>query len=209
MWRKKEDTKTELENGILEDLMDNWNSVEWNVIYINWPILSSFYNDVTKKMRQVVKNESIRKDWKIIIYVNSPWGSLDDAFNFISMINLAKTHWVKIITVVTSLAASAASIIAIQWDERYVSEFAGHVIHFPRWTTFQASPSQLDNNVKEFKFVNDITVNIYKKFTKLKDIESKMEQDNFWIWWADDLIKQWFADYKLEESDLDTVINTL
>ena len=67
----------------------------------------------------------------------------------------------------------------------------------------------MENNLDFFKYVNKKTVDIYKKYTRIKDVEKKMSQNNFGIRGSDELIKQWLADYKLEESDLDTVINTL
>ena len=198
--KKTEQKKTEpsSKSNELEFLSESEHDFKDNVIYINWEINDSFF-EITKKLKDIVKKQAKLKDGKIIIYVNSPGGDLIETFNFLSIINQAKQLGIKIITVVTSFIASAASTIAIQWDERYVSDFAAHLLHFPRWVSYQENPDQLDNNNKMRKFYNDTLVNMYKKFTKLKDPEKKMTQNNFTIRWADELIKHWFADFKLEE----------
>ena len=170
-----------------------------NVIYINGEISDSFF-ELTKKLKEIVSKQSKLREWKIVIYINSPWGDLIETFNFLSIIDHAKQLGIKIITVVTSLIASAASVIAIQGDERYVSKFAAHLIHFPRWVSYQENPDQLENNNKMWKFYNETLVSTYKRFTKLRDPEKKMTQDNYTIRGADELIKQWFADFRLEDS---------
>jgi hypothetical protein len=67
---------------------------------------------------------------------------------------------------------------------------------------YSETPAQAENNKKRWDWLNKMVVEIYKKHTKLKDVEKKMEQNNFSIMGGADLIKQGFSDFLIEDSDI-------
>jgi len=198
----KQPSNNEPKQNSFDDILDQSNhSFEDNVIFIHGVIDESF-NVIIKWLRNIIRQQSKLKNGKIVIYIDSPWWLLDTTLSFIALINQAKSQKIKIITIVTALAWSCASLIAIQGQERYASVSAYHIIHYPRGMFFVNSPDQFDNESRWNKFFNETLVGIYKEFTKIKDLEKKMAQDNYWIYWSDDLIKYWLADHKLEDSPI-------
>lgn len=67
---------------------------------------------------------------RIILYIDSPGGTLKDCFKFIDCVEIMKRlHGVHLVTVCTGMVASAATLMAIVGDERYVTENATCMIH--------------------------------------------------------------------------------
>ena len=62
--------------------------------------------------------------------INSVGGNVNTMMTIIGLMNIAKLNDIPIITFVLGLAASAASMIAVQGDERYINNISKHFIHF-------------------------------------------------------------------------------
>ena len=62
--------------------------------------------------------------------INSVGGNVNTMMTIIGLINIAKLSDIPVITFVLGLAASAASMIAVQGDERYINKISRHFIHF-------------------------------------------------------------------------------
>jgi len=108
--------------------------------YIGWP-----FNDSAEFVRAI----SSMKQKKILIRINSPGG---DAFEANAMFNAIKDHPSKPTTRIESLAASAASYIALAGKEKQAYKNAMIMIHEPM--------SGMCGNQHEFREVADILAQI-------------------------------------------------
>jgi ATP-dependent Clp protease protease subunit len=108
--------------------------------FIGWP-----FNDSAEFVRAI----SSMKQKKILIRINSPGG---DAFEANAMFNAIKDHPSKPITRIESLAASAASYIALAGKEKQAYKNTMIMIHEPM--------SGMWGNQHEFREVADILAQI-------------------------------------------------
>lgn len=175
-------------------------SSDWNSFFIYGDIDESFSEKIVIPFIKEMKIQKHIKFGEMKIYINSGWWLLYQAMELLSLIEQCKNNLIIVKTFVNSRAASAASIIAVAWQERFVWKNARHLIHHARWWSYQSSPKQLDNNDKNWKEMFKFVTEHYKQYTKIKDIESKLNEDNHYIRWWKNLIKQWLADNIIEDS---------
>ena len=171
-----------------------------NNFYIYWDIDESFSEKIIIPFIQEMKIQKNKRFWEMNIYINSPWWYLNLANELISLMEQCKNNLIIVKTFVPSFAASAASAIAITWQVRFVWLNARHLVHNPRGIDYTASKQQLKNNIENRESMFEQIVNHYKKYTKIKDIETKLDHDNYRIIWWKNLIKQGLADYIIEDS---------
>lgn len=62
--------------------------------------------------------------------INSPGGDVYVMMTLIGLINIAKINGITVNTFVMGVAASAASVIAVQGDNRKISKVSRHFVHF-------------------------------------------------------------------------------
>lgn len=184
-----------------DDWMSFWsNRSRENNFYIYWDIDESFPKDIIVPFIEEMKIQKQRRDSIINIYINSHWGIVSFARELISLIEQCKSNYILVKTIVIDSAASAASLIAITGHVRIVWKNASHIIHNPRWYNFAATEKQIDNETAVYKELLKRSSDHYKKYTKIKDVENKLNEENHSIRWSKNLIKDWFADIALEES---------
>lgn len=148
--------------------------------------------------KYVMSEENINKEFNIVI--NSPGGSVDVMNQISALITMAKLRNIKVVTWVLGWAASAASIIAVQGDDRWMSRNAIHMIHFGSMVEFFSKETEL---AKSFKFTQEYTRRMQKiyldhcpklTYEKLKELE----EDEMGRLWADECLKLGICDHIIE-----------
>ena len=74
--------------------------------------------------------EKANQERRLNIFINSPGGDANTMMTIIGLLNLARLNDIYITTYVLGLAGSAASIIAVQGDYRFMSDISRHFVHF-------------------------------------------------------------------------------
>lgn len=117
----------------------------------------------------------------IEIHISSDGGYAQYALDIISLFDLAKSMGVKIITIVTSNAGSAASLIAVSGHYRVASKYASYMMHFGKSWDFSHNPIMAERNLDNKKFLDNTIVSIYEKQTKLKKVSDLILADGYTI----------------------------
>jgi ATP-dependent protease ClpP protease subunit len=153
-------------------------------------------NIIAPFVEECEKQFGRREPQPINIYISSYGGRVDYGFDLIAQIERAKECGITINTFVTSVACSCGSLIAVTGTNRFVGERAYHLLHFMRGTDYAHNPEMLKRNYENGKFWQTKLVDIYKRYTKIKDIEAKLLADNYMVNGANQCIKLGLADFK-------------
>jgi ATP-dependent protease ClpP protease subunit len=117
----------------------------------------------------------------IEIHISSDGGNAYYALDIISLFDIAKSYGIKIITIVTSNAGSAASLIAVCGHHRVASQYASYMMHFGKQWDFSHNPIMAERNLENKKFMDNNIVSIYEKNTKLENIPDLILADGYTI----------------------------
>lgn len=182
-------------NGASSGKSQNW--AKGNNFYIfdeiddEFPssIIVPFINELERQLGQ-------KHPGDMNIYITSPGGYVKYAFDLIAHIEYAKQLGVGVNTIVTSEACSGGSLIAVTGSRRYIGDRAYHLLHFARGWSYAHNPEMEKRNQQQGAFWQKKLVEIYEKYTKIKDIEKKLLADNFMVNGYKDCIKLGIADEK-------------
>ena len=153
--------------------------------YIGWP-----YNDAADFVRAIRGITS----QKITIRINSPGG---DVFDGIAIANAIASHPSKPITRIESLAASAASYIAVSGHEKQAYKNTMIMIHEPM-TGLWGNQHDLRDVADILKQINEQMIDIYADNTNVGKRELKsMLKDETWM----------TASVAKEKGFVDTILN--
>ena len=135
---------------------------------IGWPFLDA--SAFLKTLADIESNE-------ILIRINSPGGDLWDAM---AIYNALISHKSKIITRIESLAASAASFVALAGSEVQAYPNAMFMIHEP-WIVFTGNRYDLRETADILDKISTNMVDIYANNSRLgkKEIESMMKEETW------------------------------
>lgn len=104
--------------------------------------------------------------------INSPGGDVYVMMNIIGMINIAKINDIVVNTFVMGIAASAASVIAVQGDSRKISNVSRHFVHFGTMWNATERYSEIEKIYEQSKDYAERIDNLYleacPKLTKEK-----------------------------------------
>jgi len=156
--------------------------------------------DIKATSPNAFKNElSEYKGKDIIVWIDSPGG---DVFAAAGIYNALKEHQGKVTAKIDSLAASAASVIAMAADVLLMSPVAIMMIHNPL-TYASGDMRDLRKTANVLDTVKDTIINAYASKTKKsrEDISAMMD-DETWMS-ANVAIKEGFADGILYENETD------
>lgn len=153
-------------------------------------IIAPFIREIEEQLNSVHRTP-------LQVFINSPGGNVDYAFELISLFELANKNQIEVWTYVYAEACSAASFIAVCGNKRFVSSRASHLLHFARGWDYAHNPEMVKRNQQFMDFLQKEILRIYKTKTKLTDLEAKLLADNFRINGGKDLIKFGLADYSL------------
>lgn len=169
--------------------------VDGNNVYIFGEFDNTITTNVIPKLVNLISTESSKKNPTITFYINSVGGYACELFSLLSVISMAKAQGIKIITIVTGIAYSCASMLAVIGDERYIFEYATHLVHIGS-TSFYVSTVEQTNRqlLRASKFFSSI-IDHYRRNTKLTEdeIEHIFSDDDFFVS-AEECVKKGLAD---------------
>lgn len=138
---------------------------------------------------------------KLVFVINSPGGEVYTAMNIIGLMNLAKLYEIEIITFIFGYAGSAASMLAIQGDKRFMSKQAKHFVHFGSVFDVTTKHSEIEKIYHQNKEYAESMINLYldachKKLSR--DMLLKLQSDERGYLGAADCVKHGLADIIIE-----------
>lgn len=118
----------------------------------------------------------------IVIIIDSPGGSINALFKFIDTLQLCreKFKFVTFTSVINGMAASAATIMAICCDKRYMTKHATAMVH-ELSSGFASKYQEINSYCKHLKDVHEKLANIYVQKTRLsRDEIEKIMRNETW-----------------------------
>ena len=108
----------------------------------------------------------------LMIILNSPGGQVDVMMTIIGLINIAKLNDITVMTFVLGMAGSAASMIAIQGDERFMSRISKHFVHFGCIWDITTKHSEIEKVYLQNKQYSESMIDLY-----LEACDGKLSRD--------------------------------
>lgn len=181
--KKEEESKDDdfRKNGELKD--ENINSSDNHIYFYSSVTKKSMFElnkelrSVAQKMRDVGNRYDIDPP-PIKLHINSNGGSI---FAAMSCIDTIITSPVEIHSIVEGAAASAATLISVVCNRRYIKPHSFMLIH-QLSTVFWGKMHEFDDEMKNLENLMKLIKSIYKEHTNVKDdkIEEILKHD---IWW--------------------------
>ena len=175
-----------------------WDTAEENTLRIEGVIAEESWwgDEITPKQ---FKADLTQRSGDITVWVNSPGG---DVFAASQIYNMLKEHNGKVTVKIDSLAASAASVIAMAGDEVLMSPSAMLMLHDPMSIVF-GNESDLTACIDMLKEVKEAILNAYELKTGAQRAKLAQFMTNE-TWFSAKKAMEWgFADgmlYKEEKS---------
>lgn len=170
-------------------------------------ILGVFDEDINQyvipKFYSLIKSEVEKKKPKITIHINSQGGYAAVLDALVSLVELAKSHGILVETIVTGMAYSCGSMLAIIGTKghRYISEYSEHLVHLGSGGARVTTTLQLARNSDYLKRHFERLIAHYKKYSNVPKLREHMKDDDFYIP-SDMCIKWGLADKFLSEMKL-------
>lgn len=135
-------------------------------------------------------------------FINSPGGETYVMMSIIGLMNIAKLYDIEITTFVLGTAASAASMIAVQGDRRFMTNVSRHLVHFGSIWDVTTKNSEIEKIYEQNKEYADNLDNLYLtacggKLTK--HVLDKLKRDERGYLNAEDCVKYGFCDSIIED----------
>ena len=100
-------------------------------------------------------------DTPLNFIINSPGGDVSVMMAILGLINIAKLNGIQINTFVMGVAASAASVIAIQGDVRKITKVSRHFVHFGAMWSLTERHSEIEKIYEQTKDYAERIDNLY------------------------------------------------
>jgi ATP-dependent protease ClpP protease subunit len=141
-------------------------------------------------------------------FIDSPGGVATTMNQISGLIMVAKLREIKVITWVLGHAASSASLIAVQGDERFMSRNATHFVHFGFIPNFLTKSTEIEKSYKQNQEWHNRIKAIYLKNCKNLTEEklNKLMEDEFGTINGDECLELGFCDHVID-SDLDELLS--
>ena len=166
-------------------------------LFLNGAIASEswFDDDVTP---QIFRDELNAGKGNITVWINSPGG---DCFAAAQIFNMLRAYKGKVTVKIHSLAASAASVIAMAGDTVEISPTGMFMIHNPS-TVAMGDHGDLEKAIDMLSEVKESIINAYQAKTGLSHNKlSQLMEDETWMD-AKKAVELGFADKVIERSGL-------
>lgn len=171
------------------------NFVSENNCYINDEISNETCSYMIADLYHVINDMKDKKINELNIYLNSPGGDVNTLLSILNCLQMAKNYGIKIITYVTGIAASCASIIAVFGDERYIYEHSKHFVHFGSVKSRITKETEINkaykDTIEHLKFIQEMYL-IYTDISK--DKLNALMEDEYGYLSAKDCKKYGFVD---------------
>ena len=168
---------------------------EERTLFLNGAISESswFDDDITPG---IFKDELTSGEGDIIVWINSPGG---DCFAAAQIYNMLRDYAGKVTVKIDSLAASAASVIAMAGDDVLISPTGMLMIHNPS-TVAMGDHTDLSKAIEMLNEVKESIINAYQTKTGLsRNKLSQLMEDETWMD-ARKAVELGFADGIIERS---------
>ena len=141
-------------------------------------VLNKLIHTTGQKMVSVRDIYQLEETPKVYLHINSYGGSVFAGFGSVDYI---RTCEAPVVSVIDGCAASAATIMSVVANERYINEHAFMLIHqlsSGMWGKFEAMKDDMENN----QMLMDKIVTIYEQNTKIpkSKIKDILKRD---LWW--------------------------
>lgn len=100
-------------------------------------------------------------DTPLNFIINSPGGDVSVMMTILGLMNIAKVNGIQINTFVMGVAASAASVIAIQGDVRKITKVSRHFVHFGSMWSLTERHSEIEKIYEQTKDYAERIDNLY------------------------------------------------
>jgi ATP-dependent protease ClpP protease subunit len=156
-----------------------------NNIYFNDDITMETINKLNKQLRSLdaklttMGNNLNIDPPPIRLHITSNGGSVFAAFR---AINCMKSLYVDVHTIIDGYAASAATMISVCGDKRYINKYSNMLIHELRSATSWSRMSEIEDEVENMKKIMDQIKDIYVEHTNLSrsELNKLLKRDIDW-----------------------------
>jgi ATP-dependent protease ClpP protease subunit len=156
-----------------------------NNIYFNDDITMESINKLNKQLRALqtkligMSNNLSIECPPIRLHITSNGGSVFAAFR---CINCIKALTIPVHTIVDGYAASAATLISVCGQVRYINKYSNMLIHELRSATSWNKMSELEDEVENMKKIMDQIKDIYVEHTNLSraELNKLLKKDMDW-----------------------------
>jgi ATP-dependent Clp protease, protease subunit len=134
-------------------------------------------------VREIKNQRRLGEEGRIDLYINSPGGYTYLLFDLIDKVEMAKSLGITVRTIVTDMAYSCGSALAIAGTkgERYIAPSARHLVHYGSGGVFATSPEELDRGYDEMK-AHFLRIEAhYEKYARIPDLRAKIQTDTYFI----------------------------
>lgn len=156
-----------------------------------------------------VMTEDRSKEKVLNIIINSPGGDVSTMITLLGLINIAKLNGILVRSYILGTAASAASMIAVQADERYMTNLSQHFIHFGTVVSVTSKESEIEKVYLQTKEHSKTVQDLYVEASggKLtKQMLEEIQKDERGYIGAKDCVRFGLCD-KIIEADLYEMLN--
>ena len=180
---KKKQKKDSINEILGEDKKLPINAID-NHIYFYSSVSKNSALELNKLIKEVTKHYCILKEKNntnpppIYIHINSYGGSV---FAALSIIDHIQNNKIPIYSIIEGAAASAATLISVVCDKRFITENAHMLVH-QLSSGFWGKMDEIEDEVKNLEKLMLVIRNIYKKNTKIptSELDEILKHD---IWW--------------------------
>jgi len=156
-----------------------------NNIYFNDDITMETINKLNKQLRSletklITMGSNLNIDPPPIrLHITSNGGSVFAAFR---AINCLKSLRVEVHTIIDGYAASAATLISVCGDKRYINKYSNMLIHELRSATSWNKMSELEDEVENMRLIMNQIKDIYVEHTNLtrSELNKLLKRDMDW-----------------------------
>lgn len=146
-------------------------------------IVQKTVNDILTKSKSATSSEFIVEYPPIVLHIHSPGGSLFAAFKFIDFMQFIRNKYqqIKFHSVIEGRAASAATLISVTADKRFITKYGYMLIHQLSAGTY-GKYNEIKDDVHNFDILMTRIKEIYKLHTKVPDdeIDEILRHDKYW-----------------------------
>lgn len=159
------------------------NYVVDNKVYILGKFDESISQNVVPNLIKLIEAEKCKKESTIEFYINSVGGYVNELYNLLSIIEIAKKDGIKIVTINMGNAYSCGSLLAVVGNVRKMFKYATNLMHLGLAGASVTTLKQIERNSKHLNEHFNNIIDIYKKHTKMseKDIRKNLEDDDYYL----------------------------
>ena len=157
---------------------------------INTNTMLSLQKEVQTVVDNIVNKAKVIQDMKftvkhppLILHINSPGGGIFAAFTFIDFMAHIKRKYptIKFHSVVEGRAASAATLISVTADKRFITEYGYMLIH-QLWSMSFGKYNEIKDDVSNLDRLMERIKRIYLKHSKVPEdqLDEILKHDIYW-----------------------------